>query len=341
MKKIDFEAHFVTQDWVEALYSNNGYPRLVEDKAAKTRRMYFTSEAPEPFSDVLLGNLLDVGEKRLKIMDEAGIDIQVLTLTAPGVESLDIELGKRLAESSNNALAEIIEKNPDRFMGYAALAPKDPESAARELERAVKDLGLRGWKTHSNYGDSYIDDKTYWPILAKAEELDVPIYLHPTATIIEQLRTYGFALAGTPFGFGVETAMVMMRLILSGAFDAFPGLKMILGHLGEGLPFILQRIDFPFVRPHFKADPGFLPVLKKKPSDYLKENMYVTTSGNYLEPAFMCTKEALGIDRVLLGTDFPYEDSKECMQFLEGLPLSGKERDKVYSLNAGRFDIRA
>jgi predicted TIM-barrel fold metal-dependent hydrolase len=340
MKKIDFEAHFVTQEWVDALYHNEGYPRLVEDKAAGTRRMYFTAEAPEPFSDVLLGNLLDVGEKRIKAMDEAGVDMQVLTLTAPGVEPLDPEKGAALARSSNNALAEIIQKNPGRFSGYAALAAKRPEEAAKELERAVKELGLKGWKTHSNYGDSYIDDKKYWPILAKAEELDVPIYLHPTATIIPQLRTYGFALAGTPFGFGVETSMVMMRLILSGALDAFPRLKIILGHLGEGLPFILQRIDFPFVRPHFKADPGFLPVLKKRPSDYLKENMFVTTSGNYLGPAFMCTKDALGIDRVLLGTDFPYEDSGECMAFLDGLSLEQADRDKVYSLNAEQFGYK-
>ncbi len=339
MKKIDFEAHFVTEEWLDALYKNKGYPRLVEDNAKKTRRMYFTADAAEPFSDVLLENLLDVGERRLKIMDAAGVDLQVLTLTAPGVESLEPEMGAALAKSSNDALAKIIQRYPDRFAGYAALAPKKPEEAVNELERAVKELGLKGWKTHSNYGDSYIDEKTYWPILAKVEELEVPIYLHPTATIIQQFRAYGFALAGTPFGFGVETAMAMMRLILSGAFDAFPNLKVILGHLGEGLPFILQRVDFPFVRPHFKTDPGFLPDIKKMPSDYLKDNMFVTTSGNYLEPAFLCTKEALGIDRILLGTDHPYEDSNECMQFLEGLPISQEDKDKIYSLNADQVGI--
>ena len=306
MKKIDFEAHFVTEEWVDALYKNKGYPRLVEDKAVKTRRMYFTADAAEPFSDVLLGNLRDVGEKRLKSMDEASVDVQVLTLTAPGVESLEPEMGTALAKSSNDKLAEIIQKYPDRFSGYAALAPKKPQESARELERAINELGLKGWKTHSNYGDSYLDEKIYWPILAKVEELDVPIYLHPTAPIIPQLGTYGFALAGAPFGFGVETSMAMMRLVLSGVFDAFPNLKVILGHLGEGLPFILQRIDFPYVRPHFKTDPGARPELKKKPSDYLKHNMFITTSGNYLEPAFMCAKEAMGIERILLGTDFPY-----------------------------------
>jgi predicted TIM-barrel fold metal-dependent hydrolase len=339
MKKIDFEAHFVTDEWVDALYKNKGYPRLVEDKTAGTRRMYFTADAAEPFSDLLLDRLLDIEEERLRIMDEAGIDVQVLTLTAPGVESLEPEMGTALANSSNNKLAEIIQKYPDRFTGYAALAPKKPQDAANELERAVKELGLKGWKTHSNYGDSYIDEKIYWPILAKAEELDVPIYLHPTATIIQQLRAYGFALAGTPFGFGVETSMAMMRLVLSGAFDAFPNLRVILGHLGEGLPFILQRIDFPYVRPHFKTDPGFLPDLKKMPSDYLKNNMFVTTSGNYLQPAFICTKEALGLERILLGTDHPYEDSGECLQFLEGLPLSKEDRDMIYSLNARQVGI--
>lgn len=340
MERIDFEAHFVTEDWVHVLYKNEGYPRLVEDKAAGTRRMYFTAEAAEPFSDVLLENLFDVDEGRIKNMDSAGIDIQVLSLTAPGVESLDPELGVALAKRTNDRLAEIMEKHPDRFTGHAALAPKQPEEATRELERAVKELGLKGWKTHSNYGDSYLDEKVYWPILAKAEELDVPIYLHPTAPMISQLRTYGFALAGAPFGFGVETSMAMMRLVLSGVFDAFPKLKLILGHLGEGLPFVMQRIDFPFVRPHFKDDPGVLPGLKKKPSDYLKKNMFVTTSGNYLEPAFMCTKEAMGIDRILLGTDYPYEDSGECMSFLEGLPLTQHEKAMIYGSNASQVDVK-
>ncbi|MBW1943379.1 MAG: amidohydrolase [Deltaproteobacteria bacterium] len=334
MKKIDFEAHFATQEWVDALYKNEGYPRLVEDKKEKTRRMYFTAEASEPFSDVLLGKLLDVGEKRLAFMDEAGIDMQVLTLTAPGVDHLDPDKGEALAKNANDATAEIMGKYPERFSGYATVSPKRPEAAARELERAVKELGLKGWKTHSNFGDSYIDEKTYWPILAKAEELDVPIYLHPTVPMIPQLRTYGIALAGAPFGFGMETAMTMMRLIFSGALDAFPNLKFILGHLGEGLPFILQRIDFAFVRPHFRSDPAVCPALERKPSEYLKENMFVSTSGNYLEPAFICTKDALGIDRIVLGTDYPYEDSSECMQFLEGLPLSGEEKERVYGLNA-------
>jgi len=339
MKKIDFETHFATQEWIDALYQNKTYPRLEENKAKKTRRLYFTETAVEPFSDVLLGRLLDIGANRIKEMDDAGIDMQVLSLTAPGIEQFDPKIGARLAQQSNDALAQIIGRHPERFTGFAALPAKDPDAAIKELQRAVKDLGLIGWKTHSNYGDAYLDDKRFWPILAKAEELDVPIYLHPTAPMISQLQTYGFALAGAPFGFGVETAMVMMRLILSGVFDTFPNLKIILGHLGEGLPFVLQRIDFPYVRPHFKNDPGARPDLNKKPSEYLRHNMWVTTSGNYLQPAFMCTKEALGIDRILLSTDYPYEDAGECMQFLESLPLSATEKEKIYHQNARVFGL--
>ena len=150
IKKIDFEAHFITKEWTDALSKNMGYPKFVEDKAAQTGRMYFTANACEPFTDVLLGNLIDVGEKRLKYMDAVQVDIQVLSLTALGVESLDPELGEPLAQSTNNALAEIIWKHPERFSCYATIAPKRREQAALELERAVKELGLKGWKTHSN-----------------------------------------------------------------------------------------------------------------------------------------------------------------------------------------------
>jgi predicted TIM-barrel fold metal-dependent hydrolase len=221
-------------------------------------------------------------------------------------------------------------------MGYAALAPKNPARAADELERSVKELDFKGWNTHSNYGDSYLDDEKYWPILEKADKLGVPIYIHPTVPAIPQVRGYGFALAGAAFGFGLETALCMMRLIYSGVFDRYPNLKIILGHLGEGLPFLLRRIDWAYIRPfHPRARPN----LAKKPSQYFKSNVFVTTSGNYFTPAFMCTYEALGIDKILLGTDYPYEDPDECLQFLEGLPLSKEEKDKIYFINAGQLGI--
>ncbi len=329
-RTIDLETHFATQEWVEAMYANPGYPRFADDSAKGERRLWYWPETFEPYGDRLLDRLLDMGEGRIREMDAGGVDLAVVSLTSPGAEHFAPAIGTRLAKLANDTLAAAIDKYPERLAGFAALAPKDPEAAAKELERAVKDLGLKGWKTHSNYGDSYIDDKRYWPILAKAAELDVPIYLHPAAPMMGELRTYGLALAGAGFGFGVETATAMLRLILSGAFDAFPGLKVILGHYGEGLPFLMQRIDFAFVRPHMKADADSAPQLRRIPSEYLLDNMYVTTSGNYLAAAFKCTREALGMDKILLGTDYPYEEMGQCLEFLEGLGLSEEEKVQLY-----------
>ena len=340
MKTIDFETHFATKEWVDATYANPSYPRFVDDKATGRRRMYYREDAFEPHGDFLLDRLLDLGERRIKGMDEAGVDKAIVSLTSPGTDHFDPDVGTALAKSVNDELAAAIHRYPDRLMGFAALAPKDPQAAAAELERSVRELGFKGWKTHSNFGDSYIDERRYWPILAKAEELGVVIYLHPVAPMIPQLRTYGLALAGAAFGFGVETATAMMRLVLSGAFDAFPKLKIMIGHYGEGLPFLMQRIDHPFVRPHLRAsDPEVVPDLKRLPSDYLRDNMLMTTSGNYLPAAFKCTREALGMERILLGTDYPYEEMTDCMRFLQGLGLSQEEKELLYHGNADELGI--
>ena len=337
MKKIDFETHFATQGWVDALHRNKDYPRFERDPVTGSLRLCYHPAAREPYGDALVEKLLDLGEGRLAQMDAAGIDVAVISLTTPGAEQFDPALGVELAREANDILAEAISKHPERYQGFAALPIQDPDASVRELERAVRGLGLKGWKTHCNYGDSYLDDKRYWPILAKAEELGAAIYLHPTVPNIPDFWTYGVALAGPPFGFGVATALAMMRLVLSGAFDAFPGLKIVLGHYGEGLPFLMQRIDWAFERPHVKSDKGALVDLKKKPSQYLRENMMVSTSGNYLPAAFKCTREALGMDKIMLGTDYPYEDMNECLGFLENLGLSATEKEMLYSGNATRL----
>lgn len=336
MKKIDFEAHYYTVDYVRAMYENDGYPSFKDHPQTLKRQLWYSADVGQPFGDFLLDALLDLGEQRLSRMDACGIDMQALSLSAPGLEQLDPAVGADLSRKANDALAAVIQKYPDRFLGYAALAPKRPKEAAAELERAVKDLGLLGWNTHSNFGDSYLDEEVYWPILEMAAKIEVPVYLHPTVPAIPNAWTYGFALAGAPFGFGLETALCMMRLIYSGVFDRYPGLKIILGHLGEALPFLFKRIDWAYVRPF---DPEARPKLAKKPSEYLKHNVFVTTSGNYYTPAFMCTYEAMGIDRILLGTDYPYEDTQECMQFLEQLPISEAEKEMVYFRNAATLGI--
>lgn len=338
MKTIDFENHFGTPEWADALTTNPGYPRL-EKSAEGNLRLCYRAEAREPFPETLLAKQLDIGEGRVAAMDACGIDLAVLSLVAPGAEHFEPALGTQVARKANDRLAEAIARHPDRFRGYAALAPKDVDAAVAELERAVKELGLQGWKTHCNYGDSYLDERRYWPLLAKAEELGVPIYLHPTVAMIKEFWTYGISLAGPSFGFGMETALVAMRLILSGAFHAFPRLKVILGHYGEGLPFLLHRIDWLHDRPHAKEDKGAVVELKRKPSNYLRENFMVTTSGNYLEAAFRCTRDALGIGNIMLGTDYPFDNPKECFAFLDSLGLSEEERFALYQGNAAKVGI--
>ena len=331
-KKIDLETHFITQEWVDALLAREDCPRLTHDEPSDQWRLHYHDDVFEPFG--VLERLLDVGAGRIALMDAAGVDVAVLSLTSPGCEQLDAATGSRVAAAANDALAAAIALHPRRLQGFAALCTKDVAGAVAEVERAVRELGLKGWKTHSNFGDSFLDEKRYWPILAKAEELDVPIYLHPAAPMIRELRIYGLALAGAGFGFGVETALAMMRLVLSGAFDAFPRLKVILGHYGEGLPFQLQRVDHAFTRPHIKADGAAVPDLRHPPSYYLRTNMWVSTSGNYLPAAFACTRDALGIARIVLGTDHPYEEMDESLAFLRGLQLSPSEADQLFAANA-------
>ena len=330
MKKIDFEAHFYTKAYLKALANNKTTPKLVEKDDKGVGRLWYTEDLGQPFAPFLVNKLVDLGEGRLKEMDEYGIDVQLLSLSAPGLEQLDPAAGAALAVESNDALAEVTRKYPDRFMGYIALAPKAVDASLKEMERAVKELGFKGWNTHSNYGDTCLDDERFLPLLAKAEELNIPIYIHPTIPQIPQVRVHGFALGGPGMGFGIDTTITIMRLIFSGVFDKFPRLQVILGHLGEALPFLLKRMDWAYLRP---IDPSERPNLKKKPSEYFKTNIYVTTSGNYYEPAFMCTYEALGVGRILLGTDHPYEDIPECMEFLAGLPISEEDKNRIYGLN--------
>ena len=341
MQKIDFETHFATQGWVDALFENKGYPRFERDPETASLRLVYHPAAREPFGEALVEKLLDLDDMRLRLMDEAGVDTAMLSLVAPGMEQFDTAKGVKLAHEANDVLAAAIDRHPGRYGGFAALAIKDVDESVKELERAVRELGFKGWKTHASYGDShpvlggtYLDDKRYWPILAKAEELNALVYLHPTVPSIPDFWTYGIALAGPPFGFGIVTELAMVRLVLSGAFDAFPKLKVALGHYGEGLPFIMERIDWAYDRPHVKTDKGALMPLKRKPSDYLHDNMVVSTSGNYLPAAFRCTREALGMDKILLGTDYPFENMMEAMGFLEGLGLSTGERDMLYGGNA-------
>jgi 2,3-dihydroxybenzoate decarboxylase len=278
--------------------------------------------------------LLDLGDERLRHMDASGIDVQVLSITAPGPQGFGKEIAIPMATDANNQLHEAIEEHPDRFAGFAALPTADPEAAAKELERAVKQLGFKGAMIHGHQQGSFLDQKKYWCIFECAAALEVPIYLHPTAPHLDVVKTY-FAdyeeLAGAAWGFAVDTSCHFLRLMFSGLFDAYPTLKVILGHLGEGLPFAMHRLD------HMSHQGAIRRGLKKAPLQYLKDNLVVTTSGNWYEPAFVCTLLALGADSILWAVDWPYEANRTGMDFFHKLSLNELDKEKIAHRNAERL----
>lgn len=336
MKVIDLEAHFYTKEYVEYLRSRKVPPR--EEVGPEKNRLYMTSDLWIPRSFELGDKLLDVGEKRLAEMDEAGVDIQVLSLVVPGCEQFDTADGTAMARQANDELAGVIRKHPDRYVGLAALAPQDPAGAANELERAVKELGMKGAKLNSHVRGEYLDNQKYWPVFETAEKLDVPIYLHPTIPsplILQAYADYGFPLAGPPFGFGADTSLHAMRLIYSGLFDRFPGLKIVLGHMGEGLPFWLYRIDFYWLKPW--VDPILKPKIRQKPSYYINRNFMFTSSGMHFLPAFICAYMAVGADLLAFGADHPFETSKDSLESLGILPICDSDKEKFFHGNAEKI----
>jgi 2,3-dihydroxybenzoate decarboxylase len=219
----------------------------------------------------------------------------------------------------------------------ACIAPQSPEESEDEVERAVTDLGLKGVAIESHAGNEYLDKKKYWTIFEKAEKLDVPVFLHPevpsTSIVKGYADDYGFELAGPPLGYGADLALHTMRLIYSGLFDKYPGLKMVLGHMGEGLPFWLSRIDVYWTKPW----KGKNPRIEHKPSDYFMRNFTITFGGMFFFPAFMCAYLALGADRIAFAVDYPYEKTEEAVRFIKEAPISDPDKEKICYLNAARL----
>jgi 5-carboxyvanillate decarboxylase len=279
--------------------------------------------------------MTDLGDLRLRDMDATGIARQILSLTSPGVQVFDAPLAVALARSSNDFMAEAIRKHPDRFSGLAAVAPQDPPAAARELERGVRSLSLKGAIINSHTRGEYLDDQKFWPIFEAAEALEVPVYLHPNTpsrAMIEPFIARG--LDGAIFGFGVETGLHVLRIIVSGVFDRFPRLKLVIGHLGEALPYWLFRIDFMHNRMVTANRYASVQKLARKPSDYVRENIYVTTSGMAWEPPILYAQSVLGMDRVLYAMDYPYQFVPEEVAVTDNLPISDADKKKLYQSNA-------
>jgi 5-carboxyvanillate decarboxylase len=333
---IDLEAHFYTKEYIEYLRSRKAPPR--EQVMEKNIHLYMTPELKIPRSFLLEEKLIDMGEKRIAEMDESEVDIQVLSLCIPGCEQFDASDGTAMARKTNDELSQVVKKYPKRYIGLAALAPQDPVGAANELERAVNELGMRGVKLNSHVQGEYLDNSKYWPIFETAEKLDVPVYLHPTIPsphILKGFEDYGFPLAGPPFGYGVETSLHTMRLIYSGLFDRFPRLKIVLGHMGEGIPFWLYRIDFYWMKPW--VDPTLKPKITQKPCHYINRNFFFTSSGMHYLPAFICAYMAVGGDMIAFGADHPFETSKDSLEGLGILPICDADKEKFYHGNAEKL----
>jgi 5-carboxyvanillate decarboxylase len=280
--------------------------------------------------------LPDLGNRRLADMDAMGIDRQVLSIAAPGPNPLPSDRAAAVATLANDHLAVACHQHPDRYSALATIAPQDAEHAAVELERCKK-LGFVGTIVNSHVGHEYLDEPKFWPVLEAAEALDLPLYLHPNtpskgliAPMLEQ------RLEGAMFGFAVEAGLHLLRLIVSGVFDRFPNLRVVVGHLGEGLPFWLYRLDYMFKHGGRTTENRAV----RLPSEYLRENVWVTTSGMPWGPSIMLCREVLGPDRVLYAMDYPWEFEADEVRAHDALPLSLDERKSIMQTNAERlFDL--
>ena len=279
--------------------------------------------------------LYDLGELRLKEMDEAGVDFQVLSHAAPSLQKVDGETGVRLAKSVNDRLHQTVLAHPDRFAAFAALPTADPKGAADELERTVTKLGFKGAMIHGLTNGLFIDDQRFWPIFERAVALDVPLYMHPSIPDPRVIEVYYKdyvekfpTILRAAWGFTVETATQGVRLVLSGVFEKYPGLKIILGHLGEGLPLYLWRINMGFARD------GRGPTWFR---DAFTEHFWVTTSGFFSDPALLHCIQEIGIDRVLFSIDYPFVDNPPGTAWAERLPVSAADQAKILNGNAKRL----
>ena len=279
--------------------------------------------------------LLDLGELRLREMDEAGVDVQVLSHGAPGTQKMDPDASVRMTRQTNDRLHAFIQTNPERFAALGLLPTPAPGPAADELERIVTKLGFKGAMIHGLTNGKFIDHEVFWPIFERAEALDVPVYVHPAfpspAVAKEYYADYAAKypeILGPALGFTVEAATQAIRLVLSGVFEKHPGLKIILGHLGEGIPFLLWRIDQSLSRPGNEAM-SFREIFRK--------HFYLTTSGNFSDTALACSIAEMGVDRILFSVDWPFIANSMGTEWLAKTTLADADKRKIFGGNAAKL----
>lgn len=279
--------------------------------------------------------LIDLEDERLRVMDQNGVSVHLLSLTAPGVQALDEPRATELAALTNDRLAAVIDRHPDRFAGLAAVAPQNPKTAAAEIERAVRELKLHGVVINSHTHSEYLDDEKYWPIFETAEALGAAIYIHPRSPSVQMAQPYKkYALETAMWGFQAETGLHAIRLICSGVFDRFPDLKIVLGHMGEGIPFWLWRLDY--MHPA-RSSYHPRPKLTLTPSEYFTRNFAITTSGMNWHPVLRFCIEAVGVDNIMFAIDYPYQQTEGAVRFMNEAPVTEEDKQKLFHLNAERI----
>ncbi|NIJ21370.1 putative TIM-barrel fold metal-dependent hydrolase [Sphingomonas naasensis] len=295
----------------------------------------FDNPRPGSNQDRFRRQLLDLDAERLADMEAAGVDMQILSVTIPGVQMFEPDMASALAITTNDHLAAAIARHPRRFAGLACFAPQDPVRAVREMERAVKMLGLNGFIVNSHTGNLYLDDARFAPILEAAQALDRPIYLHPRAPSNGMAGPFrDYSMGGSIWGFGVEAGTHAVRLILSGVFDRYPRLRIVLGHMGEALPFWMWRLDHMAVR---RAKDGRMKPLALAPSAYFRRNIAVTTSGFEAPEVLELVIKTAGIENVMWAIDYPYENSRDAVAFIDGARLTPAQRSSILHRNAERL----
>ncbi len=297
----------------------------------------FYLSSPSARTTFIRDHMSDVGAKRLAHMDESGIDMQILSLTAPGVQAMNRDEAVGFSAFANDWIAEKVAANPTRFAALAACAPQDPVAAAKEIERGVTKLGMKGVIINSRTHGEYLDDPKFWPIFEAAEALDVPVYIHPQTLprpTVDLLLDKG--LDGAIYGFSIEVGMHVLRLIIAGVFDRFPKLQIMIGHVGESLPFTLYRIDYMHGQSVKGGRYEAMKPLKRKPSDYFRDNIYCTNSGVGWAPPIRFMQEVLGVDRVLYAMDYPYQFLAEEVVALDEMQMAPDAKKAFFQTNAER-----
>ena len=274
---------------------------------------------------------------RIDEMDRFEVDTHLLSITSPGVQAFDADIGTNLAIIANDTLAAAISRHPTRFAGLAAVAPQDPQAAAREIERAIKTLKLGGIIINSHTHGEFLDDPKFWPIFEAAVACDAPVYLHPAFPADSMIGPYSdYGMMGALWGFGADTSLHVVRMIMGGVFDAFPTLKIVLGHLGEAVPFWLDRLDnrYQNILRRGGLEPLGMKQLQRLPSEYFRTNFWITTSGMMSNAPLEFCLGLFGPERVMFAIDYPFEQTAEAVPFIQAAPLDAEARRLITHANA-------